>query len=268
MIIFIVPAYNEEKNISSLLEKTKKKMQELNRDYKVIVVNDGSKDKTREIVEAFKDQMPVEVISHYPNKGVMETFKKGFEAALNIAQDDDIIVTKEADNTSDLSILNEMINKVEKGNDIVLASCYAKEGKVENSAWIRLLNSWCANLLLKIFFYIRGVNTFSSFYRVFNAGSLKRAFLAYEGKLITENGYVCVVEMLIKVSKLDLKITEVPMVLYCDSRVDGSKMNVRKTIQGYLKLIWKELCRNRKLENQAAKRFKSLSAAVNPMKND
>ena len=63
-----------------------------------------------------------------------ETFKVGFKTALKIADDNDIIITKEADNTSDLNILDAMIKKIKKGNDIVLASCYAKNGRVENAS--------------------------------------------------------------------------------------------------------------------------------------
>ena len=255
MIIFLIPTYNEENNIGLLLENTRKKMEEMGYDYKVIVINDGSTDKTKEIVESFKDHMPVEIISHFPNKGVKETFLVGFESALKIAENEDIIVTKEADNTSDLNILDAMIKNVESGSDVVLASCYAKKGRIENSTWIRLLNSWCANLLLKTFFYIPGVNTFSSFYRAFNAGTFKRAFLAYERKLFTQDGYVCVVEMLIKLSKLNLKITEVPMILYSDRRKGASKMKVSQTILGYFKLILCEQLRDRKIEDEASKKF-------------
>ncbi len=255
MIIFVIPAYNEEKNIPLLLEKTKKKMEELKYPYKAIVVNDGSTDKTEQIVESYKNQMPVEVVSHYPNKGVEKTFRKGFEAALNAAENDDIIVTKEADNTSDLNILNEMIIRVEKGSDVVLASCYAKNGSIENTTLNRIFFSWCANIILKTFFFIPDVNTYSSFYRAFNADMLKRAFVAYEGNLLTQDGYVCVVEMLIKLSRLNLKITEVPMVLYSDRRKGNSKMNVKKTIIGYLKLLWNELWRDRKIDSHITNRF-------------
>ena len=68
MIIFIIPSYNEEENIGVLLDNTKKKMGEMEYDYKVIVVNDGSTDETKEIIASFKDQMPVEIIAHYPIK--------------------------------------------------------------------------------------------------------------------------------------------------------------------------------------------------------
>ena len=68
MIIFVIPSYNEEENIGVLLDNTKKKMGEMEYDYKVIVVNDGSTDETKEIIASFKDQMPVEIIAHYPIK--------------------------------------------------------------------------------------------------------------------------------------------------------------------------------------------------------
>ena len=265
MIIFIVPSYNEEKNIGLLMEKTKKKMDELIYQYKIVIVNDGSTDKTIEIIESFKEHMPVEVISHYPNKGVKEAFAKGFKYALEIAKDDDIIVTKEADNSSNLNILETMIKNVEKGEDVVLASCFAKDGKIENATFDRLFLSWCANTLIKMFFHMPAINTFSSFYRAYNVGSLKRAFFAYDEKLLTYNGFVTVVEMLIKLNRLPVRISEVPMVLY-DSRVGESKMIKYQTIWGYFKLIWYELSRNRKLDDLVLKRFQSYSHDANYIK--
>jgi|TARA_B100001971_G_scaffold95718_1_gene88470 glycosyltransferase involved in cell wall biosynthesis len=57
-----------KKKISACFLTIQKKMEEMEYDYKVIVVNDGSTDETKEIIASFKDQMPVEIIAHYPIK--------------------------------------------------------------------------------------------------------------------------------------------------------------------------------------------------------
>ncbi|MDD5136300.1 MAG: glycosyltransferase [Candidatus Omnitrophica bacterium] len=238
-IRFIIPAYNEGSNIAPLLEKTDQKMREKGCRYQIIIINDGSTDDTKDTVEKYAKRMPIQLFNHDGNKGVGEAFRNGFELALKGSSGADVIITKEADNTSDLGILDSMLKKIDEGYDVVLASCYAKGGKVVGTTIDRRILSSIANLFLSIFFPIKGVRTYSSFYRAYRADNLKRAFAAYDNRLIEEKGFVCMVEMLIKLSRLPLQITEIPMILRCDFRKGKSKMNKTRTIATYLRLMTK-----------------------------
>ncbi len=259
MVYFIIPAYNEEKNLPLLVKNINAAMQVINLPYTIYIINDGSCDNTCALCWEFAKVLPVKTISFLENRGVDKAFKTGFEEVFKFIQDGDIIVTKEADNTGDIDILKKMIELVDSGFDVVLASCFAKEGRVENSSLDRHILSFGANTLLKIFFPLKGVNTYSSFYRAFNAPTLKNAFAAYEGRLFEERGFVCMVETLVKFSRLPLKITEVPMVLRCDKREGVSKMRRRRTIAGYLKFIWKQLIRSHSADKIIYRRFCKLS---------
>lgn len=241
MVIFVIPAYNEEKNIQTLLSKTNEKMIKEKLSYRVIIVNDGSTDETVKRAEAMKGSILLDVYSHYPNRGVGEAFRVGFLKALNFSTDDDIIVTKEADNTSDLNILTELISKIQNGYDVALASCYAKEGAVVGTDFSRMILSRVANMLLNIFSGTKNINTYSSFYRAYSSKALKQMQDIYGNKLIEENGFECMVELLIKFSRNgEFKITEVPMVLDGSKRVGKSKMRTFRTINGFLKVIIKD----------------------------
>jgi dolichol-phosphate mannosyltransferase len=262
LIYIIVPGYNEARNLPLLAKKTKAAMQALNRLYTLYVINDGSSDDTVSLCTKFAKEMPLRIISFPTNRGVDEAFRAGFREVLALVKEGDIIVTKEADNTSDTDILKHMVESVESGFDIVLASCFAKEGKVEGSSWDRHLLSFCANTLLKTFFPIKGVNTYSSFYRAYNAMTLRRAFNAYDGHMLQERGFVCMVEMVVKLARLGLRIGEVPMILRCDKREGISKMRRRKTILGYFKFIRKQMFRSRRKEAGIRKKFNALKALV------
>ncbi|MGE5607143.1 MAG: glycosyltransferase, partial [Bacteroidota bacterium] len=61
MIYVVLPAYNEEKSLDNLLPKIDGTLKRY--DYRIIVVNDGSKDKTREKLELYQTQMPIEIIN-------------------------------------------------------------------------------------------------------------------------------------------------------------------------------------------------------------
>ena len=261
MVYFIIPAYNEEKNLPLLVKNTKAAMEELNMPFTIYIVNDGSKDSTSALCKVYSMSVPLREIKFDENVGVGTAFKKGFEEVFKVVKTGDIIITKEADNTSDPDILRKMIELIHSGYDIVLASCFAPEGGVENSTIDRHMLSFCANMLLKISFPIRGVNTYSSFYRAYDAKRLKMAFEAYEGKILEEKGFVCMVEMLVKLSRLPLKITEEPMVLKCDKREGSSKMRRRRTILGYLMFIKGQLFRSRKADRLIRQRFVEMTSA-------
>ncbi len=81
--LIIIPAHNEEKNISFCLESLKN---QTFRDFRVVVVNDGSKDKTAEIAEKFQQYderfqlINLEQSEHQPGAKVVRTFNKGLNS--------------------------------------------------------------------------------------------------------------------------------------------------------------------------------------------
>lgn len=263
-LIFVIPAYNEERNVPALLERMQRKMAELGRPYHIVIVDDGSRDRTAEIARSFADRVSIEVVSHPVNRGVGQVFRTGFERALALAGPGDVVVTKEADNTSDLSILDAMLQRIDDGHDVVLASCFAPEGGVAGSSLDRHVLSFVANLLLRTTFPIRGVHTYSSFYRAYRADTLRRAFVATEGRLLECDGFACMVEMVVKLSRLPVRIAEVPMVLQCDRRKGKSKMPRLSTIREYFHLISRELFRSRAVDRQVRAAFEtSADASLN-----
>lgn len=238
MIHFLIPVYNEIKNLPRLLRDTETYMSENNFEFRFIFLNDGSTDGSLEFLEKEKkNNDKIHILSHYPNKGVRDSFLEGFNEFLKRAKEDDILVTKEADNTSDNQVLKEMLDSIiDKGYDIALASCYAPGGGFENTTLFRKILSSTANLMVKIRFGLWGFWTFSSFYRAFSYECLKKAF-SEDQKMMTSNGFTCVVEMLIKLNRMGFKISEIPMVLRSSERQGKSKIPVFKTILGYLKLF-------------------------------
>lgn len=241
MLYFVVPAYNEEKNIAALLESVGRKMAGSKRAYKIVVVNDGSVDNTASIVDSYKRTYPIAMLTHEVNKNVGQAFRTAFGYILTEAGPGDLIITKEADNTSDMGILDAMIAKIEEGNDVVLASCYARGGGIIGTTFDRIFLSSMANLLLRMIFPIKNVRTYSSFYRVIKLEALKSAYAMYGGGLIEEKGFACMVELLVKLSHIPVRVAEVPMVLRCDLRKDSSKMDKAQTIRAYFGLFRKQL---------------------------
>jgi dolichol-phosphate mannosyltransferase len=237
MIYFIIPAFNEAANLPGLLSSISEWSRTRREPCHLIVVDDGSRDATGEILSEFRE-LPLTVVRHEINRGVHEVFRSGFSAWSKLpAGSQDLVITLEADNTSSLQILDAMLVQARQGDDLVLASCYAPGGEVVGTNLFRVLLSSCANLILRCTPGMPTVYTFSSFYRVYRAPFLDCALRSYGQRFIEERGFVCVVEMLLKFGMLKARISEVPLRLDGSLRQGNSKMKVLRTIRGYLALF-------------------------------
>jgi dolichol-phosphate mannosyltransferase len=237
MIYFIIPAFNEAANLPALLSSLSGWSRRRHEPCHLIVVDDGSRDATAEILRAF-GELPVTVVRHEINRGVHEVFRSGFSAWSKLpAGNQDLVITLEADNTSSLEILDAMLIRARQGDDLVLASCYAPGGDVVGTNLFRRLLSFFANLILRCTPGMPRVYTFSSFYRVYRAPFLEYTLSSYGQRFIEERGFVCVVEMLLKFGMLKAHISEVPFRLDGNLRQGNSKMKVVRTIRGYLALF-------------------------------
>jgi dolichol-phosphate mannosyltransferase len=238
-IYFLIPAFNEAENIAMLLENIRATTANLRLSHQIFIVNDGSRDETAAIARAGG----AAVLEHPYNRGPGAAFCTGFAHILPLCQEEDVLVTLEADNTSDLSILPQMLALLtlkEEGkgtNDVVLASVYAPGGGIE-APWGRKILSWCANRLLALVMGTPSIHTYSSFFRAYRPSCLKNAFQRYGKQLIQEQGFVSMVELLMKLHLLQTPLAEVPMVL--NSRTQGaSKMKVGRTLLAYGRVLWR-----------------------------
>lgn len=141
-LTIVIPAYNEEKKIANVLDSIPNKIKS-----NVIVVNDGSTDKTEEIVKSFK----VRLISHKTNQGYGAAIKTGFKEALK--DKSDIIITFDADAQHYASDLNEILKPIKNNKaDVVIGSRFLNKEN-SNIPYYRRLGisfiTYLINFLLK-----------------------------------------------------------------------------------------------------------------------
>jgi dolichol-phosphate mannosyltransferase len=235
MIRFVIPAYNERENIPNLLADLGPVARELGA--RVIFVDDGSTDGTAEAIEAHSDSVHLAIVRHEVNRGLGTAINSGLRAALGESQDGDAIVTLEADNTSDLSDLPRMLERFHEGADVVLASVYAPGGRILGVAPWRLAASKSVSNVFRYTGGLRDIHTLSSLYRVYRAGTLRRASETYGYLLVREPGFAANVELLLKLYNAGAKVAEVPTVNDWSRRLGTSKMSLRPTILAYGRLM-------------------------------
>ena len=137
----VVPLYNEEESIEKLLKRIIEVGDEFDFSYEIILVDDGSTDKTWEIIERLKISTPhLKGIKLRRNYGQTSAMVAGFEHASG-----EIIVTLDGDLQNDASDIPMLLEKIEEGYDIV--SGWRKERKDHFS---RVLPSKIANAIISI----------------------------------------------------------------------------------------------------------------------
>jgi len=239
MLYFLIPVYNEALNIPELSINLRSVLPNLDKHF--IFVNDCSTDNTNELIHEHFKADRFTVLTNLKNSGPGFSFNSGLEHILTISSsDEDCIVTLEGDNTSDLSILPVMYDLCSEWQfDLVLSSVYAQGGGFSQTSLFRKLISLVANQILRVFFDIK-VLTLSSFYRVYKIGLINKV-KSKHNTIITESGFICALELLIKSIRVEARIIEVPMILKSDKRRGKSKMKILKTSLEYLNFFRKQL---------------------------
>lgn len=245
LVRIVLPAYNEEANMPRLLDSLRDAMDDSATRYGVIVVDDGSRDRTADIVEEFARDMPVQLIQHRVNQGLGATIRDGLLAAVESAGDRDIIVTMDADDTHTPGLILRMTRMISEGYDVVIASRYQPGSRVYGVPFMRRMLSDAGSLLMRMVFPTRGVRDFTCGYRAYRASSLRAALSRYGDEFVNQEGFQCMVDILLKLRSLDLVFGEVPLLLRYDRKGGESKMKIWRTARQTLRLLVERRFRSR-----------------------
>lgn len=238
-VYVVLPVYNEESRIESLLQHIDEAMKDADVEYQVVLVDDGSRDSTGRIVQRCSAQMPIRMIRHELNAGLGATIRDGLIAAAGVSTDRDIIITMDADDTHAPGLILRMIRMISEGHDVVIASRYREGSRCVGVPMARRLLSRGASWLFRAVFPIRGVRDYTCGYRAYRAPVVKDAFAKYGEEFLDQDGFQCMVDILLKLRHMNLIFGEVPFILRYDYKEGGSKMNVSRTVKDTLGLMWK-----------------------------
>lgn len=239
MIFFLLPAYNEEKNIKILLSDISNFYRKKNILLHVIVINDGSSDDTFKNIKITKKKFfhKLTVINHKKNMGLGITLKTGFNHILKIAKPDDIIITMDSDNSHTPKNSYLLIKKINEGYDVVIASRYSKLSKTYGLSYLRKILSFISCVIFKILFPIENVTDYTCGFRAFKIKKLKNIMLNKD--FFSENGFSVSADIILKLklSKIKIYFAEVPLQLRYDLKRGLSKMKIVRTIIQTIKLM-------------------------------
>jgi len=189
----IIPAYNEEENVATTVEEVSAVAQQLEMDYEIIVVNDGSTDRTGEIGRELEQRIPnFRLVEHHPNRGYGGSLKAGYAAATT-----ELITYVPADNQFDFREVDRFLAQIDEA-DIV---CGYRANRQDNV--IRRFNAFGWNTLVRLLFgYL--CRDIDCGFKMFRRNVLERISLVSNGAMIDT-------EFLAGARARGMRIAEVPV---------------------------------------------------------
>ena len=254
--IVVIPTYNEKENISGILHA----IFNLQQDFHVIVIDDGSPDGTAQKVKDLQTKFPNQLFieERKGKQGLGTAYIHGFKWA--IAKGYQFIFEMDADFSHNPNDLPRLYNACKNGGaEVAIGSRYVKGGGVMNWPWDRVTLSKGGSLYTRIITWMPVKDPTAGFvcYK-------KEVLETINLDEIVFVGYAFQIEMKFAAWKLHFKIKEVPIIF--QDRVQGtSKMNkgiVKEGILGVLKLRWHSWFTNYR------KRVKNTETEVNTMQEN
>lgn len=237
-VIVALPAYNEEPNLPVLFEGLRDVLEAHGLAYEIIVVDDGSRDRTAEVTRSYATQMPITLLQHEVNQGLGATLRDCLIAAAERAAANDVVITMDADATHPPGLMVRMLQHIDEGFDVVIGSRFQPGARVYGVNAQRRLMTNCASWLMRVLFPM-GVRDFTCGYRAYRGTVLHQALKRYGRDFVDQAGFQCMLDVLLKLRPMGFVIGEVPMVLRYDRKGGASKMKLGHTAKNSLLLLAK-----------------------------
>ena len=229
--IIIIPTYNEKENI----EKIIRKIFSLEKLFHVLIVDDGSPDKTSEIVKKLQKEYPKTLFleERAGKLGLGTAYIFGFKWALK--KNYKYIFEMDADFSHDPNDLLKLYHASQKGKGLAIGSRYVKGVNIVNWPMSRLLMSFFASKYVK---FITGmpINDSTAGFKCYNREILETIHL----DKIQFIGYAFQIEMKFKTWKYGFDIVEVP-VIFTDRKEGKSKMSSNIFFEAVLGVVQMKL---------------------------
>ncbi|MCA9397253.1 glycosyltransferase family 2 protein [candidate division WWE3 bacterium] len=224
----VIPAFNEANRITkTITEATQYIENNLQLDYEIVIVNDGSTDNTNEVVRQLAEKYKnIRLVQYENNHGKGYALKQGvFEA------DGDLILTIDADGSTPFGEISKLLTENETGNgDVIIGSRHISGSHIViKQPWYRVVISRLANRIIR-WTILPGIHDTQCGFKLFNGDAAKNIFaqtIIY--------GFGNDMEILILAKEMNYRIVEVPVV-WLDSK-DSTLRPIRSTLKTFIELL-------------------------------
>ncbi len=209
----IIPAYNEEKRLPKTLEAIDSYLSRQTYTYEILVVNDGSKDQTVDIVKELSSFIKdLRLIDNKENHGKGYVVRQGIFEAKGECR-----LFTDADNSTSIEQVEKMWPELKNGFEVVIGSRDIKGAVITaRQPWYRQLVGEIGNIKIQFIAGLWGIKDTQCGFKIFTAKAANEIFSRCK-----TNRWGFDVEALVVAKKLGFKIKEIPVVWEnnADSRV-------------------------------------------------
>lgn|GEM_PF-560081 len=218
-ISVILPAYNEEENIAKTAAQAVSCLESLARDWEIIIVNDGSLDKTAEIITAVsKQDARIRVIHHESNRGYGAALKSGIQLAGK-----DLIFFCDSDLQFHLSEMILLLVWIEQ-YDIVVGFRANRRDPL-----YRRINAWGWNILVRLILGLK-VKDIDCAFKLFRSIVFKAVKIDAVGAMVNT-------DILMQASRMGFKIKEVPVTHFPRLNGKATGANFKVILKAFAELF-------------------------------
>jgi glycosyltransferase involved in cell wall biosynthesis len=214
----VMPAYNEEKTVEAIVRR----VLDIPFNLELVIVNDGSTDRTRQIIEKLaREDSRIRVV-HQENSGKTAALRKGFALTTG-----DVVIVQDADLEYDPAEIIHVVRPIFGGQADV---AYGSRFLVRREARVLYFSHYIANRFLTLF---------SNSLTNLNMTDVETGYKAFRGNIIrsmniVSSGFGVEIEMTAKVAKLKAAVYEVPISYYGRTYEEGKKIGMMDGIHA----IW------------------------------
>jgi dolichol-phosphate mannosyltransferase len=216
MLSVVVPTYNEAGSVTGLAERLLTAL--AGRDWELVIVDDGSPDGTADVAAALAPRIPMNVVRRAGKAGLASAVVAGFAAARG-----DVLVVMDADLSHPPERVPALLDAIDRGADLAVASRYVRGGAVEDWPLKRQVVSRAACLMGNALVPVRDAT--SGFF------ALRRSVI--DGVKLNPIGFKIGFEVIARGRYR--KVVEVPYT-FRDRELGASKFGRREVVQYVVQL--------------------------------
>lgn len=245
MIKVIFSALNEEQSLQKFLTNLNYELGVLGRKFEIIVCLDGSNDGSYDFLSNLQKSHPIKILEIKNQRGLGIAYKRLFIDVIENCEDDDLIISLDADNTHNPEQLHKMIEYFEGNSlDFLVASRFCNTSIMDKFPLHRQFISKFTSVLLQKLFAVKKISgknlqDYTSGYRIYKADKLKKLFRINRNNFITEPEFTYTCELLIKLSRLKLRIDEIAISYDYGKKIGKSKLRIFRNLWRLLILLVK-----------------------------
>lgn len=237
MIYICIPAHNEERTAGVLLWKIRQVMSDFNREYRVLLLDDASTDRTFEVVSPYAQVLPLEILRNDQRFGYGASLEKLLREAVARCSYPrrDVVVTLQADFTDEPLAIPNLVKRIEGGADLVVAAQRPNGKSLPLAArWVRKGLPW----LERRYDFPEQISDPLSGLRAYRVGLLKKALRERsDERLVKHDSWAASVDLLLAVAPHTKRMEELESEVRYDRQIRPSRLSVWRAARDYLSLL-------------------------------